>query len=199
MKIYKITKASKYLGISINSLKTLANNSKLNSFKTNWEKEFDEIWITPNEFVGDEREPIFNLDIREREIKSFIRKLLSQEEANWMAEIHEQKQKWLKELEKLYKETGGDMDYIFEKKMKKEIIITFDILQDKLDNQKPNLAIYSESLPDNKESFSVEELELSGFKKMIKPKIEVREKDGVFGRQYLCRITEEQLKELLNF
>ena len=34
MKIYKITEASKYLGISINSLKTLANNGKLNSFKT---------------------------------------------------------------------------------------------------------------------------------------------------------------------
>ena len=28
MKIYKITEASKYLGISINSLKTLANNKE---------------------------------------------------------------------------------------------------------------------------------------------------------------------------
>ena len=37
MKIYKITEASKYLGISINSLKTLANNGKLNSFKTDGE------------------------------------------------------------------------------------------------------------------------------------------------------------------
>ena len=37
MKIYKITEASKYLGISINSLKTLANNGKLNSFKTGGE------------------------------------------------------------------------------------------------------------------------------------------------------------------
>ena len=37
MKIYKITEASKYLGISINSLKTLANNGKLNSFKTSGE------------------------------------------------------------------------------------------------------------------------------------------------------------------
>ncbi len=34
MKIYKITEASEYLGISINSVKTLANNGKLNSFKT---------------------------------------------------------------------------------------------------------------------------------------------------------------------
>ena len=34
MKIYKITEASAYLGISINSLKTLANNNKINSFKT---------------------------------------------------------------------------------------------------------------------------------------------------------------------
>ena len=34
MKIYKITEASEYLGISINTLKTLANNGKINSFKT---------------------------------------------------------------------------------------------------------------------------------------------------------------------
>jgi len=34
MKIYKITKASTYLGVSINTLKTLANNGKINSFKT---------------------------------------------------------------------------------------------------------------------------------------------------------------------
>ena len=34
MKIYKITEASEYLGVSINTLKTLANNGKINSFKT---------------------------------------------------------------------------------------------------------------------------------------------------------------------
>jgi excisionase family DNA binding protein len=34
MKIYKITGASEYLGVSINTLKTLANNNKINSFKT---------------------------------------------------------------------------------------------------------------------------------------------------------------------
>lgn len=34
MKIYKITEASKYLGVSINTLKTLADNDKINSFKT---------------------------------------------------------------------------------------------------------------------------------------------------------------------
>ncbi len=34
MKIYKITEASKYLGVSINTLKTLANNGKIKSFKT---------------------------------------------------------------------------------------------------------------------------------------------------------------------
>ena len=41
MKIYKITEASKYLGISINSLKTLANNGKLNSFKTSGDTKYD--------------------------------------------------------------------------------------------------------------------------------------------------------------
>ena len=34
MKIYKITEASGYLGVSINTLKTLANNGKIKSFKT---------------------------------------------------------------------------------------------------------------------------------------------------------------------
>ena len=34
MKIYKITKASEYLGVSINTLKTLANRGEINSFKT---------------------------------------------------------------------------------------------------------------------------------------------------------------------
>lgn len=34
MKIYKITEASEYLGVSINTLKTLANNGKVESFKT---------------------------------------------------------------------------------------------------------------------------------------------------------------------
>ena len=37
MKIYKITEASKYLGVSINTLKTLANNGKIKSFKTSGE------------------------------------------------------------------------------------------------------------------------------------------------------------------
>jgi len=30
MKIYKITEASEYLGVSINMLKTLANNDRIN-------------------------------------------------------------------------------------------------------------------------------------------------------------------------
>jgi len=37
MKIYKITDASDYLGVSINTLKTLANNGKIKSFKTTGE------------------------------------------------------------------------------------------------------------------------------------------------------------------
>ena len=37
MKIYKITEASDYLGVSINTLKTLANNGKVKSFKTTGE------------------------------------------------------------------------------------------------------------------------------------------------------------------
>ena len=34
MKIYKITEASGYLGVSINTIKTLANNGKISPFKT---------------------------------------------------------------------------------------------------------------------------------------------------------------------
>ena len=37
MKIYKITEASEYIGVSINTLKTLANNGKMKSFKTTGE------------------------------------------------------------------------------------------------------------------------------------------------------------------
>ena len=37
MKIYKITEASEYLGVSINTLKTLANKGKIKSFKTTGE------------------------------------------------------------------------------------------------------------------------------------------------------------------
>jgi len=37
LKIYKTTEASKYLGVSINTLKTLANNDKINYFKTSGE------------------------------------------------------------------------------------------------------------------------------------------------------------------
>ena len=37
MKIYKITEASEYIGVSINTLKTLANNGKIKSFKTSGE------------------------------------------------------------------------------------------------------------------------------------------------------------------
>jgi len=33
MKIYKTTEASEYIGVSINTLKTLANNDRINSFK----------------------------------------------------------------------------------------------------------------------------------------------------------------------
>jgi len=83
--------------------------------------------------------------------------------------------------------------------MKKQLIITFDILQDKLEKQKPNLVIYSESSPEDKNKFSVKELNASGLKKMIKPILEIRQIDGKFGKIYCARITEEQLRELFDF
>jgi predicted site-specific integrase-resolvase len=39
MKIYKITGASDYLGVSINTLRTLANNGRIKSFLMEFKKE----------------------------------------------------------------------------------------------------------------------------------------------------------------
>ena len=44
MKIYKITEASEYLGVSINTLKTLANNGKIKSFKTTGGSAMKSFW-----------------------------------------------------------------------------------------------------------------------------------------------------------
>ena len=53
MQIYKITEASDYLGVStINTLKTLANNGKIKSFKTTGEhRRFRQEDITVQEEV----------------------------------------------------------------------------------------------------------------------------------------------------
>ena len=71
------------------------------------------------------------------------------------------------------------------------------IYQDNLDNQTTDFTIYSERLPDNPDSFSVEELEESGFKKMIKLIGEKKEIDGKLARKYIYRIPEDKIKELL--
>ena len=49
MKIYKITEASECLGVSINTLKTIANSGKINSFKTSGEGENHETNILLND------------------------------------------------------------------------------------------------------------------------------------------------------
>jgi hypothetical protein len=82
--------------------------------------------------------------------------------------------------------------------MKKDIIITFDIYQDSLDNQKPDFTIYSELLPKNLNSFSQEELNKSGLNKMIKPLEEKKDMTEHLGRTYTYRITEKQLKDFLS-
>ena len=54
MKIYKITEASEYLGVSINTLKTLANNGKIKSFKTTGEhRRFRNVDVMGNLFAAD--------------------------------------------------------------------------------------------------------------------------------------------------
>jgi len=83
--------------------------------------------------------------------------------------------------------------------MKKIIKISFNIYQDSLENQKPDFTIYSESIPDNLEKFTQLELENSGFKKMIKLPLKKRDMLEHYGRNYIALVTEEQLKELLDF
>ncbi len=83
--------------------------------------------------------------------------------------------------------------------MKKELIITFDIYQDSLDNQKPNFTIYSESIPDNLDKFNEKELEESGLKKMIKFNPERKDINGKLARQYIVRIPAEKVEKLLDF
>jgi len=65
--------------------------------KEKWIKEFEKIWITPNEFVGSEKEPIFNLDIREKEIKSFIK---SQKEQSYKQGYEKCQEEFIKEQKK---------------------------------------------------------------------------------------------------
>ena len=80
--------------------------------------------------------------------------------------------------------------------MNKDIIITFDIYQDSLGNQNPNLIVYCEHIPDNPNSFNVEELQKSGLKKIIKLIGKRNEMADKFGRTYTYRITEKQLRGL---
>jgi len=83
--------------------------------------------------------------------------------------------------------------------MKKGIIITFNIYQDTIENQKPDFTVYSENEPDNDNSVMQEELEESGLKKVIKLVPERRYLAESLGAIYTIRIPEEKLKELLDF
>ena len=81
--------------------------------------------------------------------------------------------------------------------MKKNIIITFDIYQDKLDNQKPNFTVYSALIPDKEDVMTIDEIQKSGLKKMVKFNPEVKEMTENLGRNYTVRIPEKTIKELL--
>ena len=67
MKIYKITEASDYLGVSINTLKTLANNGKIKSFKTTGEhrrfrqEDLDAYMSVERERINEKRNGIHKL------------------------------------------------------------------------------------------------------------------------------------------
>ena len=83
--------------------------------------------------------------------------------------------------------------------MKKNLIITFDIYQDTLDNQKPDFTVYSEASPNDNNKIEIKELNNLGLKKMAKFSPEKKDIMDKLGRKYIVRITEDKLKELLNF
>jgi excisionase family DNA binding protein len=67
MKIYKITEASEYLGVSINTLKTLANNGKIKSFKTTGKhRRFRQDDL--DAYMGVEEEKVYFFEPLEKEI-----------------------------------------------------------------------------------------------------------------------------------
>jgi excisionase family DNA binding protein len=69
MKIYKITEASEYLGVSINTLKTLANKGKVKSFKTTGEhRRFRQDDLDACMGVETENEKVYFFEPFEKEI-----------------------------------------------------------------------------------------------------------------------------------
>jgi len=67
MKIYKITEASDYLGVSINTLKTFANNGKIKSFKTTGEhRRFRQEDL--NAYMGVEKEKQEKLTVKKQDL-----------------------------------------------------------------------------------------------------------------------------------
>ena len=67
MKIYKITEASEYLGVSINTLKTLANNGKIKYFKTTGKhRRFRQDDL--DAYMGVEEEKVYFFEPLEKEI-----------------------------------------------------------------------------------------------------------------------------------
>jgi len=81
--------------------------------------------------------------------------------------------------------------------MKKEIIIKFDIYQDKLDNQKPKPILYIETLPEKEDSMTIDEINKTtcyGIKLDITKQKEMSEH---LGRTYYCRVKGKLLEDVL--
>ena len=84
--------------------------------------------------------------------------------------------------------------------MKKQILITLNIYQADLDSQNLEMTIYSELLPENENVITSEEIARGGIKKkIILDRPLVKDLESRFGRFYTYKISEEKLKELLNF
>jgi len=83
--------------------------------------------------------------------------------------------------------------------MKKTIKIIYKIKQDTLDKQDGIVAIVSFAEPIDTSKININDLHKYGAKKEIKIKCEKIQVSDQFAIEYVAKITEEQLKELLDF
>jgi len=85
--------------------------------------------------------------------------------------------------------------------MKTEIIIQFNIIEFEDKNRRDDelkLTVFSVLSPEKENMITQEELQKSGIKKMIQPKMECEYIPDKVGKKYTFKINAEQLKALLD-
>jgi len=81
----------------------------------------------------------------------------------------------------------------------KKIKIIYKIKQDSLDKQDGIIGIVSFGVPENENSIPVEDLHKFGAKKEVKILCKKKQVSDELAIQYEAEITEEQIKDLLDF